>query len=141
MAQQPRGIRNNNPLNIRKGNDWIGERHPQTDKAFEEFESIELGLRAGFIIIFNYIRKLHLRPRCNTPAEIIRRWAPPSENHTQRYLDVVCKRSKLVPGEVLVPSDKDKLCRLVAAMCFVECGLEIPMNLIEKGYELATKSI
>ena len=35
----PRGIRNNNPLNIRKGCNWKGERHPQTDKAFEEFES------------------------------------------------------------------------------------------------------
>ena len=31
----PRGIRNNNPLNIRKGNNWQGERHPQTDPAFE----------------------------------------------------------------------------------------------------------
>lgn len=140
MEQLPRGLRNNNPLNIRKGNDWMGERRNQKDKAFEEFETIELGLRAGFIIIFNYIRKLYLRPRCNTPATIIRRWAPPSENNTQRYLGVVCKRSKLIPGEVLQTSDKDKLCSLVAAMCFVECGQEIPMDVIEKGYDLAAKS-
>jgi hypothetical protein len=33
----PRGIRNNNPLNIRIGNDWQGERKPNTDGAFEQF--------------------------------------------------------------------------------------------------------
>lgn len=115
----------------------MGERRNQKDKAFEEFETIEFGLRAGFIIIFNYIQRLALRPRCNTPAEIIRRWAPPSENHTQRYLGVVCKRSKLIPGEKLDVNDKDKLCRLVAAMCFVECGQEVPMDTISNAYDLA----
>ena len=34
-TSQARGIRNNNPLNIRVGNDWQGERKPNTDGAFE----------------------------------------------------------------------------------------------------------
>ena len=51
----PRGIRNNNPLNIRKGNNWKGERPNQTDKEFEEFESMQMGLRAAFILLRNYM--------------------------------------------------------------------------------------
>ena len=51
----PRGIRNNNPLNIRKGNTWKGEKSVLTDNAFEEFEYMTYGLRAGFIILMKYM--------------------------------------------------------------------------------------
>lgn len=135
MAPQlPRGIRNNNPLNIRKGNDWQGERHPQTDAAFEEFKSLEWGIRAGFLILFNYIAK---RPPIDTPSAIVRRWAPPSENATQRYIDIVCQRSGLTPDGRIKKTDKNKLCRLVAAMCYVECGQDISFGRIENAYEMA----
>lgn len=138
MEQQaiPRGIRNNNPLNIRKGNDWQGERHPQNDRAFEEFTTLEYGLRAGFIIIRNYIKR---RPPVNTPRLIISRWAPPSENATQRYVDTACKRANLNPDEKLTWNDKNKLCRLVWAMCFVECGQIISFGRIENAYALANR--
>ena len=45
----PRGIRNNNPLNIRKGNNWKGERPNQTDKAFEEFETMQMEDRKSVV--------------------------------------------------------------------------------------------
>ena len=54
-----RGIRNNNPLNIRKvpGQRWKGEVLPLRgsgegagDKSFVQFESLEWGLRAAFCI-------------------------------------------------------------------------------------------
>lgn len=54
--KEPRGIRNNNPLNIRKGNNWKGERPNQTDPAFEEFESMEMGIRAAIKLIRNKIQ-------------------------------------------------------------------------------------
>ena len=70
----PRGIRNNNPLNIRKGNNWQGERHPQTDKAFEEFESMQYGIRAGFKLIKKYMSGYNgLTKKFNTIRE---------QNHT-----------------------------------------------------------
>lgn len=127
----PRGLRNNNPLNIRKGNNWQGERQPQTDKEFEEFKSLEDGFRAAFIIIRNYLQK---RPPINTPRAIIRRWAPPSENNTSAYLDYVCRRAVLNPDEPLKwPSDmlkwsrsnpdRNKLCMLVLAMAEYENGI------------------
>lgn len=136
-AQTPRGIRNNNPLNIRKGNNWQGERHPQTDPAFEEFRSLELGLRAGFIILRNYIKA---RPPVNTIAKIITRWAPPSENNTQRYIQVVSKRSGIAPDTIIKFEQKNLLCRMVQAMCWQECGVEISFGKIENAYALANYS-
>ena len=40
----PRGIRNNNPGNIRHGNDWQGISKEQPDPAFCTFVSPEYGL-------------------------------------------------------------------------------------------------
>lgn len=132
----PRGIRNNNPLNIRKGNDWHGERHPQTDKEFEEFQSLELGLRAGFILIHNYMKK---RPPLNTVELIVSRWAPPTENATLNYIRNVCKRSGLQPNVILRWQDKNVMCRLIWAMCWQECGCEVSFGRIENAYEMAKR--
>ena len=52
----PRGIRNNNPLNIRIGNQWLGERANPNDPAFEQFVAMEYGIRAGFVLLRRYIR-------------------------------------------------------------------------------------
>lgn len=133
MAQQvPRGIRNNNPLNIRKGNNWQGERQPQTDTAFEEFTSMEMGLRAGFIILRNYMTK---RPPCNTIAKIISRWAPTNENNTTAYIKEVARRSGINADEIIKFTEKNKMCRVVQAMCWVECGQEVGFGRIENAYE------
>lgn len=133
MAQQlPRGIRNNNPLNIRKGNNWQGERQPQTDKEFEEFKNLEAGLRAGFIILRNYIQR---RPPVNTIRKIISRWAPASENNTEAYIAAVVKKAELGADVPVKFTDKNRLCRIVWAMCLVECGQEISFGRIENAYE------
>lgn len=133
----PRGIRNNNPLNIRKGNNWLGERPNQTDQAFEEFTSLEFGLRAGFIIIRNYMAK---RTPLNTITKIISRWAPTNENNTAAYIKEVARRSGLTPDEPLKYAEKNKMCRIVQAMCWVECGQEVSFGRIENAYALANRS-
>ena len=59
---KPRGIRNNNPLNIVQTNDnWQGLRHPQYDKRFCEFVDMAHGYRAAFIILKNYIARKTVR--------------------------------------------------------------------------------
>lgn len=133
----PRGIRNNNPLNIRKGNNWKGERQPQSDPSFEEFESLQMGLRAGFIILRNY-QRISLAPkmRANTIRKIINRWAPASENDTLRYIDLVAKRSGLNPDELIAYRDKPRMLAVVEAMCFVECGQAIDKDIISSAYDL-----
>jgi hypothetical protein len=133
----PRGIRNNNPLNIVKGNSWKGERVNQTDKRFEEFESMAMGLRAGFILLRNYIEGTKTRPtKFNTIRKIVSRWAPPSENYTQRYIDNVCKWSGLLPDEVVQFRERKKMVAIVQAMAKMECGVTLDIALIESAYDL-----
>lgn len=133
----PRGIRNNNPLNIVKGNSWKGERANQADKRFEEFESMEMGLRAGFVLLRNYIEGTKNRPtKFNTIRKIIARWAPPSENYTQRYIDNVCKWSGLLPDEVVRFRERKKMVAIVQAMAKMECGVTLDVALIESAYDL-----
>lgn len=133
----PRGIRNNNPLNIVKGNSWKGERANQTDKRFEEFESMAMGLRAGFILLRNYIEGTKTRPtKFNTIRKIVSRWAPPIENYTQRYIDNVCKWSGLLPDEVVLFRERKKMVAIVQAMAKMECGVTLDTALIESAYDL-----
>lgn len=128
----PRGIRNNNPLNIRIGNTWLGERANPTDPAFEEFVTMEYGLRAAFLILRRYIRRYGK----NTVTSIVSTWAPSSENNTLRYIDTVCKRTGLLPDEPIQYEDKVTMCQLVEAMAHVECGQPISSSKIEKAYDM-----
>lgn len=124
-------------MNIRKGNSWRGERHPQTDREFEEFESMEMGLRAGLKLIKNYQTKpLLLANKANTIRKIINRWAPPTENNTNAYIKTVSKRTGLLPDEVVDWTDKAKIVAITEAMCFVECGACIDPEIISSAYDL-----
>lgn len=133
----PRGIRNNNPLNIRKGNNWIGERKPQTDPDFEEFTSMEFGLRAAFILLRNYIQgKPPAWVKYNTINKIIRRWAPETENATQRYIDFVAKDTGIDARQVISFSDRKMMVAIVSAMAMVECGVRLDPQVIESAYDM-----
>lgn len=129
----PRGIRNNNPLNIRIGNQWLGERANPNDPAFEQFVAMEYGIRAGFVLLRRYIRHY----KRTTIASIIEAWAPASENNAQRYIGTVSQLSGINPTEAIRYEDKDVMLRLVDAMIRVECGQPVERRIIEKGYDLA----
>lgn len=129
----PRGLRNNNPLNIRVGNVWLGEVKNPTDPQFEQFNSMEYGLRAGFVLLRRYIR--HYKRQ--TIEDIISSWAPSNENNTKAYIDTVVKVSGIPSNRILHYSDKETMCKLVDAMCFVENGKHVSMEKITKGYDLA----
>lgn len=132
-SRTPRGIRNNNPLNIRIGNTWLGERPNPTDDEFEEFISMECGLRAAFVILKRYIR----RYQRDTIQKIIKSWAPSGENNTTAYIKAVCKTMNLDADQTIKYEDEDTMCLLVQAMAKVECGVLLPLNQIHKGYKLA----
>lgn len=129
----PRGIRNNNPLNIRIGNTWLGESPRPTDPDFEQFVNITYGLRAAFVLLRRYIRHYSR----NTLPAIIAAWAPSSENNTQRYIDFVSDKAGITPDTQLAYEDKDTMCAIVSAMCLYENGQEVNMPLIQRGYEMA----
>lgn len=55
-----RGIRNNNPLNIRHSKDqWQGVVATQTDQSFVQFESMAYGYRAVWKILESYWHHFH----------------------------------------------------------------------------------
>ena len=117
-----RGIRNNNPLNIRRSKDqWKGMAEAQTDGAFVQFKTMEWGWRAAFYLL---TRTYYHKYRLYTIRGIISKWAPPNENNTQRYIDNVSKLTGILPDEPLgIPSDQpSRWIALGAAMAIQECG-------------------
>lgn len=119
-----RGIRNNNPLNIRRGTSkWQGLADEQKDSAFCQFQEQKYGWRAAFILICRtYYLKYHLA----TPYDIISRFAPASENNVDAYVKHVCKISGYSPHSVLpVPAQNPGYwLKLVSAMAIHESGVE-----------------
>ena len=115
--RNPRGLRNNNPLNIRINprNNWQGKVAHNTDGAFEQFETLSDGCRAACKLILYYY--LHLK--LNTIALIVSRWAPPTENNTSAYIRSVCKRTGFAGEEKLTPN---MLFPVIYAMACVEIG-------------------
>lgn len=135
--KEPRGIRNNNPLNIRKGNNWKGERPNQTDKAFEEFQSMEYGIRAALKLMRNHITGYNgSRKKADTLRKLIAVWAPPTENATTKYCDLVSKETGIAPTRLLHATDKADLLAICRAMAFVECGVWLDKELFESAWNL-----
>jgi hypothetical protein len=88
MTNLPRGIRNNNPGNIRHaGIAWQGLANPPSDGAFCIFTEPKWGIRALAVLLRNYKRKHGL----DTIVGIINRFAPSVENNTTAYIAHVCK--------------------------------------------------
>lgn len=94
----PRGIRNNNPGNIRHGTQtWAGEAVKQQDPSFVTFKTPEYGIRA----IMKILRTYHDKYVLITIKQIITRYAPPQENDTASYIADVCKRCGLKQDDVI----------------------------------------
>lgn len=112
-----RGIRNNNPGNIRKsGESWQGLAEQQTDSSFFTFSDPVYGIRALTKILKNYRANYGL----NTITGIINRWAPPTENNTRNYINFVSGVVGKPANETLI--FPDDLPRLVDAIITMENG-------------------
>ncbi len=138
---EPRGIRNNNPLNIRLSNDkWQGQVLPQRgsgEGAFCVFSSMEYGWRAAFRILCNtYYNKYRLR----TIRAIVSRWAPNNENNTAAYIRHVSDYTGIGPDKVLAsPKECPTDWLLIGyAMAVVENGKALPAAPMLKGFAMAT---
>ena len=139
VRRGPRGLRNNNPLNIRRdGQAWQGLCAVQTDRAFCQFKSMAYGFRAGFVTLHTYMTKHGL----GTIGQIIRRWAPPSENNTGAYVRTVCELTHLDKDRPLSWSDEEVMLSVVQAMAYVENGVLVGKEgSMREGYGMARKSI
>lgn len=132
LMQVPRGLRNNNPLNIRKGSVWVGMKHEQKDDSFVQFVSMEYGIRAAFVLLRTYI----VNRKLNTIRLIISRWAPSSENDTEAYIANVVKWSGIPDNYILSIYDREIMINLFQAMCRMENGRYLDRSIVVKGYSL-----
>lgn len=133
----PRGIRNNNPLNIRKGSQWQGMSKEQNDPSFVQFISMQYGIRAAFKLMRNHISGFGgTRPQRNTISKLISVWAPPTENATTKYIDFVCQAVGLQASHIIDPNDSTLMIKIARAMAFVECGQWIDEDIFKSAWFL-----
>ncbi len=134
----PRGIRNNNPLNIRRTKDqWLGMKKEQTDGAFCQFENLAYGWRAAFKLL---TRTYYHTYRLYTIRTIVTKWAPPNENNTRAYVENVSRLTGIGADEPLgIPSESPaRWIALGAAMAIQENGItSIDWFAMLKGWEMA----
>lgn len=129
-----RGLRNNNPGNIRINDDLFqGEVRPSKDKSFKQFETMAYGYRAMFVILRNYIRNYKL----DTIRKMISRWAPPKDNnHTEAYIKAVSDYAGIPADDPINVNDREQMIRIVAGMSKVENGREADMPDVITGWIL-----
>lgn len=123
-AASARGLRNNNPFNIRivAANKWQGKDVPSRDaelaraagvkkprQEFETFADPIMGLRAGFaLIVAHYDRR-----KANTIRKLVKIWAPENgdrngdlpggeyRQNTEAYVNAVAKDAGFGPDDLL----------------------------------------
>jgi len=139
-----RGWRNNNPLNIRRGENWVGLVEKPTDWVFCQFYSMAMGYRAAYKILKSYYRYFNQSGMAMTIENIISRWAPERENDTDEYIYRVESLMFFGRGLPIYPGlsavQDERVGRLMAAMTCVECGCQpqdVDCAAIAKGILLA----
>jgi hypothetical protein len=130
----PRGLRNNNPLNIRHSADVFQGEIQGTDKSFKTFATMPYGYRAAFATLATY-----LSSGWNTIEKIISHWAPPSENDTESYIVNIEKWSGVPRNKILTVSDGADYMLIVAAMSFMENGRNADITQIKAGFAMQNK--
>ena len=130
----PRGLRNNNPLNIRHNADVFQGEIKGNDKSFKTFSSMPYGYRAAFVTLGTYLSRGY-----NTIEKIITKWAPPSENNTQGYIANVEKWSGVPRNKELTAASGADYIMIVATMSAVENGVNADINQIKAGFALQNK--
>ena len=133
VKSKPRGLRNNNPGNIRQNSiRYSGEIQPSKDAAFKQFQSMAYGYRAMFVVLHTYARKHGI----DTIERMISRYAPANENHTQAYIDAVSAESGVSATSHLTSTNADVMIPIVAAMSRVENGVFANMHEVVEGWDL-----
>lgn len=117
-----RGIRNNNPGNlVLTTATWLGKipKNSNTDsnKKFEQFESMSYGVRAMLRNLVTHIDKGE-----NTIRKLITTYAPPIENDTELYIKQIAKALSLSPDQKITSVDSNFLFVLAKAIVKKENG-------------------
>lgn len=108
---QPRGLRNNNPGNIEDGafaRSLPG--YAGSDGRFARFETADAGSQAAPRLLQSYLSR-----GFDTPAEIINRWAPPSDNNpTEAYAAYVARRVGVGVNDPVSPEQVELIAQAIS---------------------------
>lgn len=131
----PRGIRNNNPGNIRHSKvRWVGEADDQPDADFVTFSAPEYGIRAICRTLISY----QTDDGCKTIRQLIERWAPPNENNTAAYVSAVSVACGCGPDDPVNVRQASIMSPLIWAIIRQENGQQpYPSSLIAGAMTLA----
>ena len=133
-TESTRGIRNNNPLNIEKGDDWDNLSVDQSaDTRFAVFDDAEHGIRAAARILSTYQNDHGL----NTVSGMINRWAPPAENDTPAYIRNVAAGVGVTAEESIVIGNNVATKNMIKAMMKQENGADTVSHYTDATYDKA----
>ena len=136
----PRGVRNNNPLNIRyvRKNNWQGRVEHKVDANFEEFRKMSFGYRAAFMLLHKYIGLYNL----HTIYDIVSRWAPTGDgNDVVSYAKQVSQKTQYPLFGNVQWTDYRFMIRMAVAMAEVENGVYMSCVPAAEGYISAAKAL
>lgn len=67
---------------------------------------------------------------------MIGRWAPPEENHTEKYIQFVSDYAGIPADDPININDREQMIRIVGGMSKVENGREADMSDVIAGWYL-----
>lgn len=92
------------------------------------------GYRAMFVLLDSYRRNGY-----KTIRQMILRYAPPIENHTENYIKFVSERSGIFADVELDTTDPAEMIPVVSAMSRMENGIPAVSEQVQQGWELFMK--
>ena len=128
----PKGIRNRNPGNIRRGKTRYKGETQGCDAVFKSFAAMQWGYRAIFVLLHTYAVRYGLR----TIRGMISRYAPPEENDTRAYVDTVAGLSKTDADRRIDTLRAEDMIPIVEAISRVENGIDADKEQVLRGWEL-----
>ena len=122
-----RGIRNNNPFNIKKSNNkWLGKLKVSTDPDFEQFETLNLGIRAGVVLLRRYVKRYHL----TNVNDILKRFCP--DNNLSCYIRYVKNKDVAIYTPDCITFPSYSFCMMCSRMLKFESGLDFEPRQVMK---------
>jgi len=112
------GIRRNNPLNIERGDPWIGLSEVQTHNRFATFDDMPHGIRAAAIILRNYQRKYGIR----TVQAAVSRWDQDPGDPIEEYIETVSNYLGVQKDTVLNFEDRATVFSYLRGAMIMEVG-------------------
>ena len=133
-AGAPRGIRNNNPLNLGFVPGQVGlVSDAPSDGRFGRYRTMEEGVAQAERQLQRYQTRDHL----DTVRKMISKWAPPNENDTDSYVQAVSRAMGVDPDAPVSLNNQATAAAMISAMARRETGRSLDPAVVNRGVGLA----